>query len=171
MDDDEEKFKDLFDEIMPLEQDKVTLKKEKKTTTPERKHTLPFESPQTFEEGMADTVSATDVIFYAKSGLQNKLIKKFKQGKFAIENTLDLHGMTKSMAESAIVNFIAQNRQEHMSCVLIIHGKGAKSIDQKPILKNLTNNILQQHPAVLAISSAKQHHGGVGAVYVLLKSG
>ena len=98
------------------------------------------------------------------------MIKKLKQGKFVIENSLDLHGKKRDEAEAAIVSFIAHNRKPHMSCVLIIHGKGEKSTNHKPILKNLTNNILQQHPAVLAVSSAKQRDGGVGAVYVLLKS-
>lgn len=71
--------------------------------------------------------------------------------------------MTRAQAEKVLIDFIANQRQAQMTCVLIIHGKGT-------ILKNLSYSLLQQHPAVLAASTAKPFHGGEGAVYVLLKS-
>jgi DNA-nicking Smr family endonuclease len=52
--------------------------------------------------------------------------------------------------------------------VLIIHGKGG--YDGGPsLLKSQVNHWLKQMPEVLAYHSAVRQHGGLGAVYVLLK--
>jgi DNA-nicking Smr family endonuclease len=55
-------------------------------------------------------------------------------------------------------------------CVRVIHGKGLRSNERLPVLKNLVSHLLRQIPAVMAFVSARQNDGGTGATYVLLRS-
>jgi len=106
---------------------------------------------------------AEEKLFFARSGLQHKLIKNLKQGKLAVSQELDIHGMTVIQAEDRVSSFIQYALRNQHRCVRIIHGKG------KAILKNFVNDYLREIPEVLAFSSAQPRHGGSGAVYVLLK--
>ncbi|RMD71241.1 MAG: DNA mismatch repair protein MutS, partial [Gammaproteobacteria bacterium] len=53
-------------------------------------------------------------------------------------------------------------------CVRIVHGKGRRSARQ-PVLKQKVNGWLRARDEVLAFCSARPHHGGTGALYVLLR--
>jgi DNA-nicking Smr family endonuclease len=53
--------------------------------------------------------------------------------------------------------------------VHIIHGKGYRSVDSHPVLKNDLNLWLRQHKDVQAFCSAPPKSGGTGAVFVLLR--
>ena len=102
-------------------------------------------------------------LFFARTGLQQKNIKKLRQGKMPIAARLDLHGMTIPEAEDALEEFLLMCQQEELRSVLIIHGKGAG------IIKNAINTWLRDYPDTLAFSSAKPKDGGLGAVYLLLR--
>jgi len=52
--------------------------------------------------------------------------------------------------------------------VHIIHGKGYRSENSHPVLKNNLNQWLRQHRDVQAFCSASAKDGGAGAVLVLL---
>lgn len=114
-------------------------------------------------------LSADDSVFFARTGIQHKQLKKLKKGQFTWQETLDLHGFTLSEAESLLSQFIEYCGLEHYRYVMVIHGKGLRSKDGKPLLKNFVVQFLQQHPAVLALSSALASDGGTGALYLILK--
>jgi DNA-nicking Smr family endonuclease len=116
-------------------------------------------------------VTSDEALFFARPGLQQRQLQRLKRGQLAIGAELDMHGMTAAMARSAVVNFIALCREQHIRCVRIIHGKGYGSGDSAPVLKNRINSWLRQHHDVLAFSSAQIRDGGSGALYVLLRSG
>ncbi len=103
-------------------------------------------------------------LFAADSSLGNKILRKFKQGQYNPEATLDLHGFTVNQAALTLDRFIQQSIHQGYRVLLVIHGKGAQAI-----LKTQVNYWLTDHPRVLAFCSAKPKHGGVGAVYLLLK--
>jgi DNA-nicking Smr family endonuclease len=50
-----------------------------------------------------------------------------------------------------------------------VHGKGYRSLDNQPVLKNNLNLWLRQHRDVQAFCSASPKDGGAGAVLVLLR--
>ena len=104
-----------------------------------------------------------DYLFFSHSGLQEKTIKKLRQGKMPIAAILDLHGMTIPQAEDALQEFLLMCQQEELRHVLIIHGKGAG------IIKNTVNTWLRDYPDTLAFCSAKPKDGGSGALYLLLR--
>ncbi len=114
-------------------------------------------------------IQADEHLFFARPGLQNKTIKKLKRGALEIDDTIDLHGLTRQQAEQVLEAFLAEQLDQQHRCILIIHGKGTRSHDNQPVLKNLCENILKLKASVLAFCSAHNRDGGTGALYVLLK--
>ncbi len=118
-------------------------------------------------------IGAEDEIEYRADGVQRNLLKQLAKGEIPPFESIDLHGMTTMEAEIYMATTIDNQRYHHMSCIRIVHGKGyhvGDSPDNKPApkLKNFTARYLTEHPRVLAFSSCPIHHGGAGAVYVLL---
>jgi DNA-nicking Smr family endonuclease len=112
-------------------------------------------------------VSSHERLLFSRSGLQQKMLRKLRQGEYNVDAILDLHGQKVDEAEKALQQFILYCVQENLRHILIIHGKG-KSTNQ-PILKNKLNNWLRQINHVLAFSSATPKDGDTGALYVLLR--
>ena len=125
-----------------------------------------------FSDGFdSGEVTSDETLFFARPGLQQRQLQRLKRGQLAIGAELDMHGMTAAVARTAVVNFIALCREQHIRCVRIIHGKGYSSGGSAPVLKNRINSWLRQHHDVLAFSTAQARDGGSGALYVLLRSG
>jgi DNA-nicking Smr family endonuclease len=105
-------------------------------------------------------------------GLDRRLLKKLRQGFFAVQAHLDLHGKTRAEAHELVDAFIATSRTHGRRCVLIVHGRGRNSKDQIPVLKESLKVWLARGRiarSVLAFCSARPSDGGYGAVYVLLR--
>ena len=122
--------------------------------------------------------SAWDVSFSdeymegAVSGVGPKIMKKLKRGEFSFQDYIDLHGLTKKEAETAVVEFITKSYHKGMRCVLIVHGRGLGSLNNQPTIKKelpvwFRRGILKK--IVLAFVTARRCDGGTGALYVLLK--
>lgn len=176
--DEQQLFRDAVSDVKPLSksqniipepQQKIIEKKPEKIKkiisrkTPEEKPIFHFNEKH-------NTVFGDDVISHAKSGLQHKRFTQLKQGKIKTEATLDLHEHTSDEALIAVDDFLARCQQRGMRSVCIIHGKGHFSADNTPVLKNLLNQYLRQHPRVIAFHSAKNKQGGTGAIYILIKA-
>lgn len=110
-----------------------------------------------------------ELLQFSRGGIQNSLLKKLRTGKIPLEDRLDLHGMTVKQARRALGLFLDECEQSANRCVLVIHGKGYSSPDNKPVIKAHINHWLRQARSVLAFTSAQPPDGGAGAVYVLLK--
>ena len=105
-------------------------------------------------------------------GLDPRLLRRLRAGEFAHQAHLDLHGMTADEAKPAVQEFVLRSMVAGHRCVLLVHGRGRNSPDQRPVLKDrlkqwLTHGELGRR--VLAFSSARPYDGGSGAMYVLLR--
>lgn len=116
-----------------------------------------------------DDVGHEDSISYTAPGLQIAILTKLRKGFFGIQAELDLHGLNVQTAKSRLLEFLSQNARAGRRSVLIIHGKGYRSPENLPVLKNHLNRWLRQHTLVQAFCSAPIRQGGAGAVLVLLK--
>ncbi len=164
MSNDKEHFQKAMTGVKPLRKrkaEKVSLKK--KILKPKKiDHT---EKPN-IEDIFFDveiTRSAEEMLFFARSGIQIKTLKKLKQGKLNIQARLDLHGSTLSEANSELETFLTHCQSTNLRTVLIIHGKGSGK------LKSAICKWLEENPTTLAFSSALPSEGGTGALYVLIK--
>ena len=104
-----------------------------------------------------------------RGGIQAKLQSKLKKGQVPFEFKIDLHGATVNQAGKQLQHAIESAHASGIRCVLVVHGRGKGSFDNKPALKTHVNQWLRDLPQVLAFHSAQARHGGTGALYVLLK--
>ena len=113
------------------------------------------------------------VLEYKRPGIQNGVYRKLRQGHYAMDATLDLHRMTVAIARGELFKYVEDCHQLGLRCVCVIHGKGETPTERgkRSILKGCTEHWLRQLDAVQAFHSARPHHGGTGAVYVLLRKG
>lgn len=134
-----------------------------------------FEDEQTNDiNTLSDPISlkdaaVEDVMFFARTGIQQKVQKKLRRGEFPIEETLDLHGYTVIEAKTAIQDFLHECKRQGIRYIQIVHGKGYRSDQNIPVIKTHVAYWLPQLKNVLAFSSALPKDGGTGAIYVILK--
>lgn len=122
--------------------------------------------------GEWDIADTDEFIEGAAPGVNKGLLATLRQGDYAVQGHIDLHGKTKPEAKEAVERFLTQARKEGKRCVLIIHGRGLNSKDNIPVLKESLKTWLCRGAigrSVLAFSTARVHDGGLGALYVLLR--
>lgn len=105
-------------------------------------------------------------------GLDARLIYKLRQGSFARQASLDLHGMIAEEAHVEVEQFVLGALRAGLRCILIVHGRGRNSPGQVPVLKDRLKGWLTRGKiarVVLAFSTARPYDGGPGALYVLLR--
>ncbi len=92
------------------------------------------------------------------------------EGRFAVQDFLDLHGFTAEEADVRVEAFLRSSLVKGLRCIKIIHGRGLKS-PQGPVLKEALVKSLsgRYRKNVIAFSTARQCDGGLGALYILLK--
>ena len=98
------------------------------------------------------------------------VIRKLHEGKFAVQDYLDLHGLCVEEAESAVGHFLKESRIKGHRCIKIIHGRGLRS-PKGPVLKDALIKWLsgRHRKNIAAFVTARQCDGGLGALYVLLR--
>ncbi len=173
-DDEDFSFQEAIKGVKPLKNDRIDLYAHNRNTRPFREkndYSEPEQSSSLSDDWETANVTGEEFIFFARSGVQLKLQKQLRQGKLAIEDHHDLHGLTSDDARDVLQAFIQFAQQRQMRCVLLVHGKGYRANSEQPVLKNKVNSWLRQHPDVLAFSSAQPRDGGTGAVYILIRKG
>lgn len=101
----------------------------------------------------------------AYAGVDRNTADTFRKGRYPLDASLDLHGMSREQAHMATCQFVHAHYAMGARCLLIITGKGN-------VLRELLPAWLNEpglRPFVLALDHAKQHHGGGGAYYLLLR--
>jgi DNA-nicking Smr family endonuclease len=122
--------------------------------------------------GAFDITQTTEFLEGAVLGLDRRLVRRLRNGEFAYQSHLDLHGMTSEQARAAVDSFLTTAHRRGYRCVLIVHGRGHNSADQVPVLKRKVTAWLSRGSwarLVLAFTSARACDGGAGALYVLLR--
>jgi DNA-nicking Smr family endonuclease len=102
-----------------------------------------------------------------------RYLPSLRTGLYSIQEQLDLHGYNRIEARIVVEDFLMRMSRFQSCCVKIIHGRGINSPDDRAVLKeNLQRWLSSRRMSryVVAYASAQMNDGGVGAVYVLLKS-
>ncbi len=172
--DETELFFEEMDGVEPLKKkDKADLPLQRKVTPGHLIRRLAAVTEQAIDDNHLATdhveiLSSNDVLEYKKEGVQHGVYKKLRMGKYQIEARLDLHRMTVDEARREVFRFINDCMQYDLRTVIILHGKGERNPDKKALLKSYLAKWLPDIDTVMAFHSAQKHHGGTGAVYVLL---
>jgi DNA-nicking Smr family endonuclease len=166
---DSELFRQTVGDVRAVNNDKVEFKQAR---------LKPYPKPQAYDLDTVwrssvdleiDSVSHEETLSYTAPGIQKSVLAKLRKGFFKIQGEIDLHGLTSEMAKTQLVEFLHDSVNSGYRCVHIIHGKGYRSSDNHPVLKNNINQWLRLHKEVQAFCSASPKQGGAGAIYVLLK--
>jgi len=163
-------FHETIGDVNRVKSDKHALSTALKPKPYPKNH--PTHSPDKFTLQQSEPINALhaeDTLSYTAEGLQKNVLKKMRRGHYGLDAELDLHGLTSTDAKRALIKFLNFCEQDGCRCVRIIHGKGYRSENNLPVLKNDINLWLRQHQDVQAFCSAAQKDGGAGAVFVLLR--
>ncbi len=109
------------------------------------------------------------------AGVDRRRTERLRRGRLPVEARLDLHGYTQDQAHAALDDFLGQSQARSLRCVLVITGKGTtteSALGTGGVLRAQVPRWLNE-PAnrarVLAFDYAQPKHGGLGAIYVLLR--
>lgn len=167
---DSDLFRQSVGDVRVVQSDKILLTTEQKPK--------PFPKPQAintddhlidFADMEFEKLGIEDSLSYSAPGLQKNVLKKLRKGYFGLDAEIDLHGLTSSEAKRQLLNFLHLCVEDGYRCVHIVHGKGFRSPDNHPVLKNNLNGWLRQHKDVQAFCSTPPKDGGTGAIFVLLQ--
>ncbi|MBQ0831177.1 DNA endonuclease SmrA [Marinobacter sp.] len=129
----------------------------------------PFRDANPLTSEMVEPLTAHDILCWQRSGIQHGVFRKLRLGQYPIEARLDLHRMTVEQARREVFQFVEDCVRYGLRSVIILHGKGERNPDGIAQLKSYLAKWLPELPDVMAIHSAQKHHGGTGAVYVMVR--
>lgn len=107
---------------------------------------------------------------HTNHGIDRRTLQRLGRGLVPIDARLDLHGMTQDEAHRHLGFFLAHHQRRGSRCILVITGIGERSTGG--VLRTMTPRWLAEPPnaqRVIAHAPAQRHHGGAGALYVLLR--
>jgi DNA-nicking Smr family endonuclease len=95
--------------------------------------------------------------------------RRIARGRDDIAARLDLHGLDQDRARLALIGFLQRAHADGARTVLVITGKGVagQGVLRRRVPEWLADPALRA--VVAGLSSAEQHHGGEGALYIALK--
>lgn len=164
-------FRRAVGDVKRLPQDRAALDKPKPPPVPVQRQLDEQQVTKALLSGQFDgsELETGEELLYLRPGVQRTVFRKLRRGQFTVEAELDLHGMNVDKASGRLAEFLTESQSRDRRCVRIVHGKGHRSRNKQPVLKNKLNNWLRQRDEVLAFCSTRPVDGGTGAVYVLLK--
>jgi len=118
------------------------------------------------------TRKGADLSHGSALGLDRRTAERFRRGLMPIEGTLDLHGHNRASGRQALKCFLTNHQAAGRRCVLIITGKGLKEDWSIGVLRQAVPqwlNTEEFRKLILAFAYARPHHGGRGALYILLR--
>jgi DNA-nicking Smr family endonuclease len=101
--------------------------------------------------------------------------QRVARGKEAIGGRLDLHGYTQAQAHSALLHFLSNAHARDVRLVLVITGKGSKTLGRGGEMGVLRRQVPQWlglpefRSFVIGFEDAHVAHGGEGALYVRVR--
>ena len=112
--------------------------------------------------------------------LDKRLRRRLARGRGAIDRSIDLHGMTQSVAHEALRGFLAAAQGRGDRLVVVVTGKGggrangreASWVEAPGVLRRSVPHWLHApdlRAIVLGFEEAGRAHGGAGALYVRLR--
>lgn len=130
---------------------------------------------QVMREALSDgfdveTLLLTDEhLSYRRAGMGPDVVRKLRQGHWALQAEIDLHGLRTDQAREALGRFVRESHHRGLRCVRVVHGKGLGSPGKTPVLKSRVHSWLIQKNEVMAFVQARPAEGGAGALVVLLR--
>ncbi len=117
-----------------------------------------------------ELIETGEELLFHRPRITRRILRQLRRGNFAIQDEIDLHGLTAAEAKPALRAFVVESSRAGLRCVRVVHGKGLGSGPKGPVLKTAVNRWLSRWGEVDAFCSAQPRDGGHGALYVLLSN-
>lgn len=101
-------------------------------------------------------------------GVTDRQLASLERGEIEPEVILDLHGARAGDARARVRRLVQEATRDRRRCISVVVGRGLHSRGGG-ILKAIVVETLADLRDVVAVSTATARHGGVGALYVLLR--
>jgi DNA-nicking Smr family endonuclease len=161
-------LREAFKDVKPLEEHRQ--EPYRRRLPPRPLHLAVDDDAEEKEHYSEHEIETSEVLDFARPGIQQRLMHDLRRGYLEIGAELDLHGLTVRCAREELNLFLAACQERRIRVARIIHGKGCRSEGRQPVLKQKLNLWLRQREDVLAFTSAPRHDGGTGAAYILLRN-
>jgi len=112
-----------------------------------------------------------DGLSFRRPGVGPDVTARLRRGHWAIQGEIDLHGLRRDEARTALLGFLGEASRRGQRCVRVVHGKGHGSPGRRPVLKAKVQRWLAQCAEVIAFAQASGPQGGAGALIALLDRG
>jgi DNA-nicking Smr family endonuclease len=140
-----------------------------KTNRPEPKdEEIPFFEPDDVPFSV-DCKSLDNLNHGNKTHMNKRLFDRLGKGTQSLDGKLDLHGYKMAEAQEIFQRFIKNGYFAKKRYLLVVTGKGHRS---GGILRHSIKcwiNLPENRPYILGFDYARQRHGGMGALYIVLK--
>ena len=171
---DQHLFLQQMQDVIPLKQDGVITKGQSEN---DLSKALKRQAIAKEESGMQNPLSLSllrylkpyDEICYKKDGVQEKVFKNLRLGKYPIDTSLQLTQLDLEVLRSDVYQGINDAYSHGIRTLLIRHGTGINNKPQPALIKSALSQWLPELEYVIAAHSALKSHGGSASTYVLLK--
>ena len=119
--------------------------------------------------GDIDLLHPLDPVEWKSDGVQEGVYRNLRLGKYQVDARLDLIRKSIPQCRDELLSFIAECTRYDIRTVLVNHGRSKERTGMGNRQKSYLYLWLQCLPEVMAFHSALPQHGGIGAIYVLLK--
>jgi DNA-nicking Smr family endonuclease len=173
--DDDQVFADAMREVREIEEFRRLPVRRRKAVPARRKCSTDREALDALREIVSGRrpmhlPHTQEYVEWVTRDYRGDVIQKLHEGKFSVQDSLDLHGLNLRDAEEEVASFLKDSLRMRVRCIKIIHGRGLRS-PGGPVLKDAVLKMLSWRfrKNVIAFVSARQCDGGLGALYVLLR--
>ena len=119
--------------------------------------------------GPIDLLHPLDPVEWKSDGVQEGVYRNLRLGKYQVDARLDLIRRSIPQCKSELLSFVQECIKYDIRTVLVNHGRSKDKTAMGNRQKSYLNLWLQKLPEVMAFHSAQPQHGGLGAIYVLLR--
>ncbi|MGH1463482.1 MAG: DNA endonuclease SmrA [Neptuniibacter sp.] len=119
--------------------------------------------------GSIDLLHPLDPVEWKSDGVQEGVYRNLRLGKYQVDARLDLIRKSIPQCKDELLAFVQECIKYDIRTVLVNHGRSKDKVAMSNRQKSYLNLWLQALPEVMAFHSAQPQHGGIGAIYVLLK--
>lgn len=172
---DEELFLSAMKEVLEIKEFRKIPVLRKRTVSIQKKSRSESEPLEALEDIVLgkkplDLCVTQEYVEWINGDHKSDIVRKLREGRFSVQDCLDLHGLTLGDAETEVEGFLKDSLRKRRRCIKIIHGRGLRS-PKGPVLKEALIKWLsfRHRKNVIAFVTARQCDGGLGALYVLLR--
>ncbi len=114
-------------------------------------------------------LNPADPMEWKRDGVQEGVYRNLRLGKYAADARLDLINRSLAEAVDEVPGFIKQCYQLGLRTVVINHGRGKHNRAPQNLMRSCLMLWLPKIDEVLAFHSCQPQHGGLAAIYLLLR--